>query len=132
MLISSTIIMILANAITYRSEKSLSFNRVTIIILLYTFVLGATSLYVIPLTSGIGVYGGLFHITAITQSFVVFISILATLILLLTSFYPRRIHTALLNPDDYHPSNHINLDWYDLIGHQIRIIEYPVQQSGKL
>ena len=124
MLISSIMLMILANAISYRSENSLSFNRVTIIILLYTFILGVTNLYVIPLNSGIGVYGGLFHITAITQSFVVFISILAVLIMLLTAFYPKRIRTNLLNPRTYQGEN--NLDWYDLVGNQIRIIEYPL------
>ena len=122
--------MILANAITNRSIKSLSFNRVTIIILLYTFVLGATNLYVIPLTSGIGVYGGLFHITAITQTFVVFITFLAILIMLLTGFHHTRIFTALKIRNSYETSR--SLVWYDHIGSQIRIIEYPVQQSGKL
>lgn len=89
--------MILANAFTYRSEKGLSFNRVTIIILLYVFVLGVSNLNIISLTTGIGIFGGLFHITAITQSFVVFLSILTIIILFLTSFTPRRIRTELPN-----------------------------------
>ena len=125
MLIVSTILMVLANAVTYRCEKGLSFNRVTIIILLYVFVLGISNLNIISLTTGIGIYGGLFHMTAITQSFVVFISILAILILLLTSFTPRRIRTEwpkipfiIKLPQ--------NLDWYDLVGYQIRIMEYPL------
>ena len=91
MLTLTTILMILANAVTYRCEKGLSFNRITIIILLYVFILAVSNLNVTCLATGIGVYGGLFQITAITQSFVVFISLLVIIILFLTSFTPKRI-----------------------------------------
>ena len=99
MLTFATVIMILANSVTYRSEKGLSFNRVTLIILLYVLVLGVNNLNVTSLTTGIGVYGGLFQVTAITQSFVVFISILAILILFLTSFTPKRIREVSFKPE---------------------------------
>jgi hypothetical protein len=78
------------------------------------------------LDTGIGIYGGLFHITAITHSFVVFISILGIIILQLSSFYPRRIYNIAI---DYIYKNRLqlkNIDKYDLIGEQIRIIEYPL------
>ena len=40
---------------------------------------------------GIGLYGGLFHATSLTQVFHLFIFFLSVLILGLTAFYPRRI-----------------------------------------
>jgi NADH-ubiquinone oxidoreductase chain 2 len=125
MVLISSIFLLLANAVTFRRDKCVSFNRVTILILLYSAILGFNSLYVTSLNTGIGIYGGLFHSTAITQSFVVFICILGIIILQLTSFYPRRIYDL--------PINQINnelllkdTDEYDLIDEQIRIIEYPL------
>jgi len=94
--------------------------------LLYSVNIGFTCLYVTNLDTGIGIYGGLFHITAITHSFVVFISILGIIILQLSSFYPRRIYNIAI---DYIYKNRLqlkNIDKYDLIGEQIRIIEYPL------
>ncbi|MCZ6909896.1 MAG: hypothetical protein O7C56_02255 [Rickettsia endosymbiont of Ixodes persulcatus] len=47
--------------------------------------------------TGIGIYNGLFHSTAITHSFDLFIYIIGAIILLLTAFYPRRIEESLSN-----------------------------------
>jgi len=41
--------------------------------------------------TGIGVYGGLFLVTSITQNFVVFLLILSFLIIQLISFFPRHL-----------------------------------------
>jgi len=97
MIVISSLYVLLANAVTFRRDKSLSFNRVTILILLYSTLLGFNSLYVTPLDTGIGIFGGLFHSTAITQSFVVFILILSIIILQLTSFYPRRLYNIMIS-----------------------------------
>ncbi|RYE14767.1 MAG: hypothetical protein EOP34_05625 [Rickettsiales bacterium] len=39
---------------------------------------------------GIGIFGGLFHTTATTNTFHIFIFLITSVILLLTSFYPRK------------------------------------------
>ena len=43
------------------------------------------------ITKGIGLHGGLLHITNITQIFHIFIFFISILILQLTSFYPRKV-----------------------------------------
>jgi len=68
MLIIGSILLLLANAVTLRREKSILFNRVAILILLYSATLGYDSLAIGSLDTGIGVFSGLFHSTAITHS----------------------------------------------------------------
>src|SRR5277367_1509558 len=78
---------------------------------------------------GIGIYGGLFHITSVTQTFHVFIFLISSVILLLTAFYPRRIflekysslHKLLFNNLIYYRTKIINK-----MGEQYKIIEYPL------
>jgi hypothetical protein len=61
MLKLSLIFLSLANAVTKRREKFILFNRVAIIILLYSSIVGYDSLAIISLGRGISIYGGLFH-----------------------------------------------------------------------
>ena len=62
------ILLLLVNAVALRREFSILFNRVAIFILLYSGIIGYDSLYVTYLDTGIGIYNGLFHSTAITPS----------------------------------------------------------------
>ena len=48
------------------------------------------TMYITYLEKGIGLFGGLFNITAITQTFQIFILIICVIILLMTGFYPRK------------------------------------------
>ena len=91
MLLYSNIILLLGNAVTSRRIYSILFNRVTIMILLTTSLMGCESLFVSCLDTGIGVYNGLFHSTAITHSFDLFVYIIGAIIILLTAFYPSRL-----------------------------------------
>jgi hypothetical protein len=75
----------LGNAVTFRRIYSILFNRVTIMILLTTGLMGCESLFVSCLDTGIGVYNGLFHSTAITHSFDQFVHIIGAIILF---FFP--------------------------------------------
>jgi hypothetical protein len=59
----------LVSAVSSRREVSKLFNRVAIMILLYSSAKGA----------GIGIYNGLFHSTAITHSFNLFIDIIGVI-----------------------------------------------------
>ena len=96
MLTIGSILLLLANAVTLRREKSILFNRVAFLILLYSGILAYDSLYIESLDTGIGVFSGLFHSTAITHSFDIFIYFVAAVILQLTAFYPRRLKTSKL------------------------------------
>lgn len=139
MLLLNSILILLSSAVTFRRDKALSFNRITIIILLYTLTLGLNSLYIIPLETGIGIYGGLYQVTALTQTFVVFICILTVIILQLSSFYYRHLWYKSNKYEVYSSFKESekeqklrDLSHLDILQKEIRIIEYPVQQCGKL
>nr|YP_009728689.1 NADH dehydrogenase subunit 2 [Sydowia polyspora]QHR85472.1 NADH dehydrogenase subunit 2 [Sydowia polyspora] len=81
------------------------------------------------LDKGIGIYGGLFHVTAFTQSFNIFIFIISAIILTLTSFYPRKVYIKefsslsrlLLGKFNYNRTKISNK-----MGEQFRILEYSL------
>jgi len=91
MLITSLIYLLLSNAITLRRDKSILYSRVAITVLLYTSLIAFISLCLTCLDRGIGLYGGLFHATSITQTFHIFIFLISAVILQLTAFHPRRV-----------------------------------------
>src|SRR5579859_1880743 len=91
MVIYSRLLLLLSNAVTLRRDKSILFSRVAITILLVSFLLSVESLDMRYLEKGVGLYGGLFHITANTQIFHMFIFLISAVILQLTAFYPRKI-----------------------------------------
>ena len=59
------------------------------IVLIYCILHDIISLSI--LNKGIGLHGGLLHITNITQIFHIFIFFISILILQLTCFYPRKV-----------------------------------------
>lgn len=89
MIIISILSLLISNAVTLRRDMSILFNRVAIIALGYSILHDIISFAFI--TKGIGLHGGLLHITNITQIFQIFIFFLCILILQLTSFYPRKV-----------------------------------------
>ena len=90
MLIGSLMFLILSSAVALRRDKSILFSRVamTISALCFMVVCYETS---IALNKGMGLFGGLYHSTPLSQMFNVFILVLFIIILQLTSFYPRKI-----------------------------------------
>src|SRR5215470_2905391 len=86
MLLMSLNLILLNSAVTFRRDKAISFNRITMIVLLYSSVLGYETLFIMPLQSGIGIYGGLYQVSSLTQLFLIFISMLSIIILQLSSF----------------------------------------------
>lgn len=129
MIIFSILFLLLSNAVTLRRDKSILFSRVAIIVLLYSSLIAMTSLYLIYLDRGIGLYGGLFHATSTTQIFHIFIFLISAVILQLTGFYPRKVWVA-----DYSSISKLflyNFFYYrtkiiDKMGEQFKIIEYPL------
>lgn len=129
MIIFSILFLILSNAVTLRRDKSILYSRVVIIALLYSCLLAINTLFITSLSTGIGLYGGLFHITSTTQIFHIFIFLISAVILQLTAFYPRKVWLA-----DY--SSLSKLIFYNFLyyksqiqnkmGEQFKIIEYPL------
>ena len=87
----SLIYLLQSSAVTLRRDKSILYSRVAIIILLYSTILAITTLYISSLGNGIGLYGGLFHVTSITQTFHIFIFLVSAAIIQITAFYPRKV-----------------------------------------
>jgi len=82
---------LISNALTVKKDKSILYSRVVMITLVLAAFIALNNLFILSLHKGIGIYGGLFHITPYTQSFNVFILIVSAVILNLTSFYPRKL-----------------------------------------
>lgn len=91
MLFISIILLLLSNAITSRRDKSILYSRATITILLVAAFITYDSLFILFLSKGIGIFGGLFQTTSTTNFFHIFIFLITSVILLLTSFYPRKV-----------------------------------------
>ena len=123
------LLLLLSTSVSLRRDKSILYSRIAIIILLYSSLLGLVSLYINCIDKGIGLYGGLFHVTSNTHIFHIFIFLISAIILQLTSFYPRKIiipefssiYKLLFYRFIYHTTNVINK-----MGEQFKIIEYSL------
>nr|YP_009003976.1 NADH dehydrogenase subunit 2 [Colletotrichum lindemuthianum]AHI96215.1 NADH dehydrogenase subunit 2 [Colletotrichum lindemuthianum]ATQ37147.1 NADH dehydrogenase subunit 2 [Colletotrichum lindemuthianum]ATQ37169.1 NADH dehydrogenase subunit 2 [Colletotrichum lindemuthianum] len=127
MIITSILFILLSNAVTLRRDISILFNRVAILALVYCIIQDTMSLSLV--SNGIGLHGGLLHITNITQIFHIFIYIISILIIQLTSFHPRKVwvreysslNQLLFNKFIYYRTKIINK-----MGEHLKIIEYPL------
>ena len=129
MIIFSILFLILSNAVTLRRDKSILYSRVVIIALLYSCLLAINTLFITSLSTGIGLYGGLFHITSITQIFHIFIFLISAAILQLTAFYPRKVWLAdysSLSKLIFHNFLYYKSQIVNKMGEQFKIIEYPL------
>jgi len=123
MIIISILSLLLSNAVTLRRDLSILFNRIAIIALIYCILQDIVSLSLI--NKGLGIHGGLLHITNITQIFHIFIFFISILILQLTSFYPRVIRT----PKSFWLKDlkkFLSKFYYNKLGEHLKIIEYPL------
>ena len=129
MLLNSLIFLLLSNSITSRRDKSILYSRTTITILLISTLIAYDNLSLLFLAKGIGIFSGLFQTTATTNSFHIFIFLTTSVILLLTSFYPRKVWLK-----EYSSPNRLlftNLIYYGTLitnkmGEQFKIIEYSL------
>jgi NADH-ubiquinone oxidoreductase chain 2 len=87
MLISLVTILLISNALSLRKDKSILFSRIVMVSLILTSFLAFNNLFVVCLDKGIGIYGGLFHVTAFTQSFYLFIFLIRAIILIIQYRY---------------------------------------------
>lgn len=134
MIFYSLLSLLLSNAATLRRDMSILYSRVAITILLHCFLISFLSLFLyVSLSRGIGLYGGLFHATSLTQISHMFIFLVSAVILQLTAFYPRRVWSEL-NARLYN----LFVCFYSYFGvrdyskilnkleQQFKIIEYPL------
>ena len=129
MLLNSLILLLLSNSITSRRDKSILYSRATITILLISAFIAYDNLFLLFLAKGIGIFGGLFHTTATTNFFHIFIFLITSVILLLTSFYPRKVWLKEYSSPDrliftkliYYGTLLLNK-----MGEQFKIIEYSL------
>lgn len=123
MLLFSILSLFFKNAVTLRRDLSILFNRIAIIALIYCLIQGIISLSII--NKGLGLHGGLLHITNITQTFHIFIYLISILILQLTSFYPSIIITSksFFFKD---LKNFFSKFYNNKLGEHLKIIEYPL------
>jgi NADH-ubiquinone oxidoreductase chain 2 len=130
MLISLLIFLIISNAVSLRQDKSILFSRIVIKALLFTSFIAMNNLYIAPLEKGVGIYGGLFNINALTQTFNIFVLLISAVILILTSFYPRKVYIKEFYSSFYRLFSSKLAYNKNLIsnknGEQFRIIEYPL------
>lgn len=129
MVIFSILFLLLSNAVTLRRDKSILFSRLAILILVYCSLIAMKSLYMTYLDKGIGLYGGLYHVTSTTQTFHIFIFTISAAILQLTSFYPRKVWLAECS--SFYKLFFCKFIFYktkiiNKMGEQFRIIEYPL------
>jgi NADH-ubiquinone oxidoreductase chain 2 len=118
MIIVSILFILLSNAVTVRRETSILFNRVAMIALVYCILQDTMSLSLI--NEGLGLHGGLLHVTNITQIFHIFVYIISILIIQLTSF-----HSIKLWKWNYWFKNQYFYDRSNIAEH-LKIIEYPL------
>nr|YP_010365190.1 NADH dehydrogenase subunit 2 [Exserohilum turcicum]UOU81416.1 NADH dehydrogenase subunit 2 [Exserohilum turcicum] len=129
MLLNSLILLLLSNAITSRRDKSILYSRATITILLISAFIAYDNLNLLFLAKGIGIFGGLFHTTATTNFFHLFIFLITSVVLLLTSFYPRKVWLKEYSS----PASYLftKIIYYGTLllnkmGEQFKIIEYSL------
>nr|YP_009262003.1 NADH dehydrogenase subunit 2 [Chrysoporthe austroafricana]AMX22078.1 NADH dehydrogenase subunit 2 [Chrysoporthe austroafricana] len=128
MLLLSTLFLLISNAVSLRRDMAILYNRIAIIALLYAILQSLVNFSILS-NGGIGLHGGLFHVTTITEVFHIFLYFISILILILTSFYPRKVwvyeYSSLkdifMNKFLYYRTKIINK-----MGEHLKIIEYPL------
>ena len=84
MVLFGIIIFILAIGLLSSQISTINFNRVAIIVLLLSGVLAFHAMWVGQLGSGVGIFNGLFLVTAVTLGIDLFIYIVSALVLLIS------------------------------------------------
>ena len=83
---------LISHAVTLRRDKSISYSRTVLNILLYNIY---GYYFEKKLAKGIGLFGSLFHATHLTKIFHLFFFIICAIIILLTAYYPRKVCKTL-------------------------------------
>ena len=129
MLVTSLTLLLLSNAVSSRRDKSILFSRTTLLILSYCFILLIFDLNLIFVDKGLSLFGGLIYCKSHSQIFALFIIFLSLVILILTSFYPRKIFIeqySSLYYVIYSKYIYSNAKILNKNGEQFKLTEYPL------
>ena len=129
MLIGGTLCLLSSNAVVIRRDKSISYARSTLVILMVMIIIAVNSVNYLLEESSLGILNGLFSISTNNQIFHIFMFIICFLILKLNSFFPRKVYSSncssifklLLYKLDYLKSYIVNKK-----SGQFNILEYPL------
>lgn len=128
MILTFLVLLLFSNGLTNRPDTSILYSRIGILIVLYSIISAYTTYYMTYLEKGIGLYGGLFNITAITHTFQIFILLISGIILLLTAFYPRKKYigdsTSMVDILFKKVKQYVNI--INKVSEQFTIIEYAL------
>jgi NADH-ubiquinone oxidoreductase chain 2 len=81
------------------------------------------------LTTGIGLYGGLFNITSTTQIFHIFLFLISAVVVQLTAFYPRKVWLSKFSGISrliFYKFLYYKSQVQNKMAEQFKIIEYPL------
>jgi NADH-ubiquinone oxidoreductase chain 2 len=129
MLVTSLTLLLLSNAVSSRRDKSILFSRTALLILSYCFILLIFDLNLIFVDKGLSLFGGLIYCKGHSQVFALFIIFLSSIILVLTSFYPRKIFIeqySSLYHIIYSRFAHSNAKIINKNGEQFKLTEYAL------
>ena len=135
MIIVSLFCKVLSNAVALRRDKSILFSKIVLFVILYNCLLTYISYFEYLMKQSIGLYGGLLHVTSITQTFYNLLYIISLIIVQLNSYYPRKIAKHLyfeikadyLKIKDFLYNTMVkNLIMINKNGEQFKIIEYSL------
>ena len=128
MLIVHLILLLSSNATASKRDISIYFSRTLLFITFNALLLSLSTLNILALNKGLGLYNGLFNSTPITNTFHIFIFFISFIILLITSFYPRKVwSTLVLNPKTFLFSIYVfNSKLLNKMADNNKIIEYPL------
>lgn len=122
MIVSSILLIILSVAVALRRDKSIFYNKIAIIALLYSLILTIYGSYLNNMETGVGLFGGLFHTSANIHVFHTFIVLISIFILQLTAFYPEKYE---LKENSLNVRSAIST-FINKNGYEFSIIEYPL------
>jgi len=118
-----TLVMTIPLASTYLS--TILIHRIAFLILLFSSLLAYNTLYVIPLSTGVGILGGLFQTTLLSQSLEIFILILGSVILLIT---PSDEKIKDLNKTTTNMFNY----WENLVSNSVKKVLPTIKNNTQL
>ena len=84
-------IILLTNAVTSKRDRTILYSRIAIVSLIYSSILLYSNFYLSFFQKSVTLYNGLLYCKSYTLFFTFFIFFLSSVILTLTSFYPRKI-----------------------------------------
>lgn len=120
---------LLSNSVTLRRDKSILFSRVALLVLLFSIYIATFNVLIKNFFTGLGLYGGLFHTTCISQIFQIFLFFVSGVIIQLTAFYPRRVlieKYSSLSKLIFYKFLYYKTKILNKMGEQFKIIEYPL------